>query len=368
MPETVLALREKYDKHIQWVEGAEDNLVEGLNAPELASTNQMVFISDAQHLLKAKSGKSKIWVVKNALLESARASASPEHSIFSSQNPQLAMTVIARQSFPVLLNKAAFDGHNIHPSAVISSSATLGQNVLIGPHVTIGDMTIIGDDCIIGANTTIEANVKIGKASHIHPQVFIGHSTEIGDRCEIHPQTTIASEGFGYAHDQQGRHHRITHYGKVLLENDVHIGAGVQIDRGTFGNSRIGEGTKIDNHCHFGHNINLGRHNLITGGFIAAGSTTIGDHCVFGGRCTVTGHIHITNHVQISGLSGVAKSIDKPGAYGGFPLQELQNSIKTRASLLHLAEMRKNINRILKKLNVSENLAEEATRNEQDRK
>lgn len=341
-------LCEKFPQWLQWVSGDPQCQIEGLNTPELASEYQLIFIADKKLLAAAQNSKSHIWVVDESLL-SQTADSHYSH-LMKSSNVPLAMAHTMKHFFPIDLNKKGFDGHMIHSSAIISTSAQLGQNVQIGPLAVIGENCQIEDGCIIGGNTHIEANVHIGKNSHIHPQVFIGHSTIIGQECEVHPQTSIGTEGFGYAHDEKGEMYRITHYGRVVLEDRVHIGAGVQIDRGTFGDSRIGTGTKIDNHCHFGHNINIGRNCIITGGFIAAGSVNIGDHCIFGGRTTVTGHIDIASGCQFAGLSGVSKTVDKPGKYGGYPLQALSEALKTSASLTSIPSLRKTVARISRKL------------------
>ncbi len=136
----------------------------------------------------------------------------------------------------------------------------------------------------------------------------------------------------------------------MIIEDRVHIGAGVQIDRGTFQDSRIGRDTKIDNHSHFAHNIVIGKNTIIAGGMVAAGSVTIGNYCVFGGRSTLGGHLSIPDKTKIGGLSGITKSIDKPGEYGGFPLEEINASLKTRVAIRKLPEMRKQLRAIMKHL------------------
>jgi UDP-3-O-[3-hydroxymyristoyl] glucosamine N-acyltransferase len=273
--------------------------------------------------------------------------------VVSSSRPQLAMALVGRRFFPPMRGRKIIAGPDIHPGATISDRARLGRGCIVGPGAVVGDDCEVGDDCVIGAGCVIEPGVKIGAGCHIHPLVYIAHSCEIGQRCEIHPHTTIGTEGYGYAQDAKFNHYRITHYGRVIIGDDVHIGAGVQIDRGTFEDSHIGSGTKIDNHCHFGHNIRIGKNTLITGGMITAGSVTIGDRCVFGGRSTVKGHISIASDCHFGGLSGVNNNIFKPGEYGGLPLQPIQSEMRTRASLKHLPELVRNVRRIMKHLGMS---------------
>jgi UDP-3-O-[3-hydroxymyristoyl] glucosamine N-acyltransferase len=230
------------------------------------------------------------------------------------------------------------------PSAQVDPSAAIGPYAVIGPDVVIGRHTTIG------AHSIVEQGSSIGDETVIHPSVYIGHSVQIGNRCEIYPNTTIGKEGYGYAHDQKGNHYKIPHQGGVVLEDDVHIGANCAIDRGTFGETRIEFGTKIDNQCHIGHNCKIGRNGLLTAHLAMAGSSEVGDNFICGGKTAITGHIKITNNVQLAALSGVGKNIDQPGQYGGNPLLPLQEFIKTKVALTHLTEMRKQVNRLMQKV------------------
>jgi UDP-3-O-[3-hydroxymyristoyl] glucosamine N-acyltransferase len=316
------------------------------NAPS-ASSEDLIFVATPLLLKEALKSKSQAWVVAPDLLSKVPANVG---CVVQSSNVPLAMALVSKRFFPQTLGHQAISGSKIHDWARVSESATIGENCIIGPGAVVGDGCRIGDRAIIGANAVVEANVVIGKDSYIHPLVFIAHSCEVGERCEIMPHTTIGGEGFGYAQDKAFNHTRITHYGRVIIENDVHIGSGVQIDRGTFDDSVIGAGTKIDNHCHFGHNIRIGKNTLITGGFIAAGSVSVGSYSVFGGRTTVSGHLSLGDKVKVGGMSGITKSITEPGEYAGFPLQDLKSSMRTRAAIKSLPDLIKQVRRILKHL------------------
>jgi len=338
---------ENFPKLLTLVRGSSNFTVAELQAPSTGNAKSLIFIANALHLKEAKESQGVAWVVHKDLVNSV-----PESVpiVLSSPNVQLAMSSVGVKFFPLTRHFQPIEGPKIHPSAHIAKSAKIGAGCIIGPGVTIGEDVELGEGCILGANCVIEPDVKIGARTHLHPLVFIGHSCVIGKECEVHPNSTIGSEGFGYSRDEAFNQYRITHYGKVILEDRVHIGANVSLDRGTFLDSRIGAGTKIDNHCHLGHNFVIGKNCLVTAGFIAAGSVTIGDYCAFGGRTSVTGHLDIVSKVQISGLSGVSKSIDKPGEYGGFPLQPLRDSIKSRAAIRHLPELLSNVRKIMKHL------------------
>ena len=317
-------------------------------APSNTALSQViVFVSSEEDLQRAFASLAQTVVIHSNYKNQIPAT---EKVILLSDNPYLAMALVGQKFFPITNNKTSYSSETIHPSVVIGENTQIGAGTLIGPNAVIGDRVCIGPACIIGPNTTIENDVVIGGGCHIHAQSFIAHSCELGKGVEIQPTTTVGTEGYGYAHDQQGNHHRIPHYGKVILEDDVHIGAGVNIDRGVFDNTVIGRGTKIDNHCHVAHNLKIGENCLITAGFIVAGSTTIGDKYVTGGRVSVGGHLEIGDNIQTAAMTVVTKNLDKPGHYAGYPVQDHRNALKTQISLTALPGMRKDIKKLKKQL------------------
>jgi UDP-3-O-[3-hydroxymyristoyl] glucosamine N-acyltransferase len=331
--------------------------VKDLRAPENASADSLIFVGTPEHYRAAQSSPAKTWLVAKNFADTVPAGV---QNVLVTSQVQLAMALIGKKLFPQTGHHEIIRGEKIHPSAQISKTAKLGAGVIVGPGAVIGDNCVVGDNCIVGANAILEPGVKLGARTHIHPLVYIAHGCELGADCEIQPNTTIGAEGYGYAQDKDFNHYRITHYGRVIIEDRVHIGAGVQVDRGTFLDSRIGAGTKIDNHCHFGHNIQIGKNTLITGGMLVAGSVSIGSYCVIGGRTTVAGHLSIGDKIHLGGCSGVTKSIDKPGQYSGLPLQDLRSEMRTRASLKHLPALVKQMRRVLKQLGLdSDSLSEQ---------
>jgi UDP-3-O-[3-hydroxymyristoyl] glucosamine N-acyltransferase len=348
-------LMENFPDLVALSRGSAETPLGDLRAPENAVADSLIFVGNQEHFRAALTSAAKTWLVTKDLEPKVPATVA---NLLVSANVPLAMAGIANKFFPLTEHLQSIRGERIHPSAQIAQTAKIGAGTIVGPGAVIAENCAVGENCVIGANAILENGVKVGARTHIHPLVYIGHGCELGTDCEVQPNTTIGSEGFGYAQDKQHNHHRIIHYGRVILEDRVHIGAGVQIDRGTFLDSRIGAGTKIDNHCHFGHNIQIGQNTLITGGMIAAGSVTIGSYCVFGGRTTIAGHLSIGDKVQLGGLSGVTKSITVPGVYAGLPLQALPLEIRTRASLKHLPKLVKQVRRILKHLKLEDDAAE----------
>lgn len=330
--------------------GSLEQTISEVSSPESASSKSLVFLAT-----------TKIWnqgfdSAAAALVISPKQKAEAEtkrgaKTILIARNVELAMASVISEFFlrTPYTNRTV---QGAHPSAVIDPTAQLADNVRIGPHAFVGANVKLAAGVYIGAGSVIEDQSEIGEDTVIHPQVFIGHSTQIGKKCEVHPQTVIGKEGFGYAHDERWNHYRIPHQGRVVLEDDVHIGACCTLDRGTFGETRIQAGTKFDNHVHIAHNCKIGRNSLVTAGFVMAGSSSIGANFVTGGKSVVTGHIEICDNVQLAALSAVSKGITKPGQYGGNPLQPLQRFVKTKVAMTHLPEMQKQIKQIMKKLDL----------------
>jgi len=313
--------------------------------------NSIVFLNDNKLISQINTSQITIAVIAEKNIQKLDINElNPQITFLSTANPKMAMSLVNLTFFAITDNQRQLGDTNIHPSASIAPSASIGNNTIIGPNVVIYDDVVIGDNGFIGAQTVIESHCRLGDACHIHAMVFIAHHTEIGSHCEVHPQSAVGTEGYGYATDDKGDHYRIPHYGKVILEDHVHIGAGVNIDRGTFENTHIGRHTKIDNHCHLAHNTVIGEQCFITAGFITAGSTNIGNRCSFGGRSSINGHITICDNVLVGGASTVRNSIKDAGAYMGDPLMTMKEGLRAYATFPHITEMRKTLNNMKKML------------------
>ena len=303
-----------------------------------AGAGALVFASDPAMLAKAlAAGASAIVLplkLEGRIPEGCRA------TFLLTGNPRLAMALTLQRFFDD--SRARFrQDPPIDPRAFVSDQALVGEGAIIAAGAFVGPRAVIGPGAIIGPGSVVEAEAKVGAGTLLHALVFLGRRCEVGDRCEIHPHTTIGADGFAYAQDELGHHHKIPQLGIVIIEDDVEIQANSAVDRAAFEVTRIGRGTKIDNFCHIAHNCQIGRHVILTGGFMVAGSTSVGDHCLIGGRTTVTDHVKVCAGVQLGGLSAVTKDITEPGAYGGHPLQPFKAFLRTTTSIAHLPALRK---------------------------
>jgi UDP-3-O-[3-hydroxymyristoyl] glucosamine N-acyltransferase len=340
-----LELQQKYPHLVIETRGDLSKIILGISAIENIQAGSFVYITNDKYLETAENSLCTLILAPKNI--SDKIPPTTKKTWFLSPNPELLMSFIKKDFFlatpykNTVLGKRASNAH-------IPSSCKIAESVTIAPGVVLGENVIIGENSFIGANTVIEANCKIGNDTTLHPLVYVGHSCVIGNNCEILPNTCIGSEGYGYAHDEKWNHYRIPHSGRVVLEDDVHVGANCSIDRGSIGDSVIGRGTKIDNQCHLAHNSIIGKNGLITAQFGMAGSSKIGNNFVTGGKTSVTGHITITDNVQVGGMSGVTKNISEPGQYGGFPLQKMQDYLKTKAALAKIVEMRETLRDLVK--------------------
>ena len=266
MTVTVGAIIEAFPELLQLVRGKLEAEVGRPRAPSAPEPGCILFLNRPQWLEAAVQSPAGVLVVRDADVD-REALTGASQTVLRSPDPELALARVARAFFPADDGDGTFQGERIHPSAVIDASARIAADAVVGPSTVIGAGVEIGGGCVIGANTTLEAEVVIGEGSAIHSNVFIGRRTRIGKRCEVHPMTTLGTEGFGYAHDPHFNHYRHEHYGRVVLEDDVHVGASVTIDRGRFVDTVIGRGTRIDNQCHVGHNARVGRNCLMAGAF-----------------------------------------------------------------------------------------------------
>ena len=249
-----------------------------------------------------------------------------------------------------LLNPVTEPVPGIHSSAVIDATASVPASASVGPHVVIGRDARIGEFAVIGAGAVIGDHVTIGDHTALHANVTIYYGCELGSNCIVSSGVVIGADGFGYAEDQ-GRWVKIPQVGRVLIGNDVEIGANTAIDRGALDDTIIEEGVKLDNLIQIGHNCRIGAHTVIAGCVGIAGSTRIGRHCRIGGAGMILGHLEIADGVTVSPGSMITRSLTKTDTYTALmPFQPHDKWLKTAAHLRHLGDMADRITQLEKEL------------------
>lgn len=285
-----------------------NRLINSIKSLSQAEENDLSFLSNRKYLSDLKKTKAAVCIIPADLSEFEGA-----HPIFlKSKNPYFAYA----KALDMFYHEPK-QHFTIEKSAYIHPEAKIGKNTYIGHNVVISNDVSIGDHSFIASGTYIGQNVKIGNRARIDSNVSISHSI-IGDNVVILPGARIGQDGFGFATDK-GIHKKIYHIGRVIIGNDVEIGANSCIDRGSMNDTIIEDYCRIDNLVQIGHNAHIKKGAILVAQVGIAGSSVIGSYCALGGQVGVAGHINITDQVQIAGQGGVIQDINSSGIYGGTP-------------------------------------------------
>ncbi len=288
-------------------DGPRDVLITGVLSLDEAGEQQISFLSNPKYAPQVETTRAAAVLVANDL-----PGESPRWIRVADPYYAMAMTVarfFAQRPQP----------RGISPLASVATSAKLGSNVAVGAFTSIADDVVIGDNVVIYPNVTIEANVEIGSDTVLYPQVSVYYGCRIGRRCIVHSGVVIGSDGYGFATDASGYHHKIPQVGIVRIEDEVEIGAGTTIDRAALGETVVGEGTKIDNLVQIGHNVRIGKRCLLVAQVGIAGSTQLGDGVQVGGQSGFAGHLKIGDRARVYSKSAVFEDVPEGVWVRGIP-------------------------------------------------
>lgn len=281
-------------------------------------------------------------------LQDSKASAvilKPEHAnltclpTITTDNPYAYFAKVSQ-----LLNPPTLLEKGIHPSAVIEPSAIVPTSCSIGANVNIEKGVMLGEEVVIGAGCVIERDSVLGNATVLEANVTIKHESQIGKNCHFFSGAVIGNDGFGYAEEAgvgETKHWvKIPQIGRVVIQDNVDIGANTTVDRGAIDDTVIAEGVKIDNLVQIAHNCRIGAHTVIAGCVGIAGSAVIGEHCKLGGGAMILGHLNVADNVTISPGTMIMRSVLKTGTYTALmPFQEHGVWLKTAANIRHLSQL-----------------------------
>lgn len=238
-----------------------------------------------------------------------------------------------------LLNPQINAVFGVHTSSIIGAESKISATCAVGPNAVIGHQVSLADGVVVGAGCFIGDNVTIGKNTKLQPNVTIYSDSLVGANCNIASGAVIGADGFGYA-NQDGTWVKIPQVGRVVIADDVDVGANTTIDRGALDDTVIEKGVKLDNLIQIGHNCIIGAHTVIAGCVGIAGSARIGKRCRIGGAAMILGHLEIADDVTISPGSMITRSLKKSDTYTALmPFQRHEDWLKTAASLRHLTEI-----------------------------
>jgi len=316
-------------KELAAISGAEladgvnsEQLISDVNALSEAGPNDLGFLDNKKYVEEFSNTKAGACLVHPDLARMA-----PDGvALLLTNTPYHGYARVAQAFYPATQPLGSQSA-----SASVDPSATIGKNCQIASGAVIGASVDIADNCLIGPNAIISEGVVIGENCHIGAGSAI-QCTLIGNRVIIHPGVSIGQDGFGFAMGPQG-HIKVPQLGRVVIGDDVEIGANTTIDRGTGPDTVIGQGTKIDNLVQIGHNVVLGNNCIVVSQVGISGSTKFGDFVIIGGQAGFAGHLKIGSGVQVAAQSGIMRNIEPGMKVGGSPAKPIREWFKEIATL-----------------------------------
>jgi len=321
------------------LEGDPDIEIRGIKGITEAGEGDITFLSQKKYRKALKDSRC------SAVLAPWKMTLETEKAVIKVKNPTLAFAKLLHAFYPP---KPEIPG--VSSESVISKSAILGEQVTIYPLVYIGGEVTIGDHSVIYPGGFIGDNVKIGAQCVLFANVSIYPGSVIGDRVRIHSGAVIGSDGFGYVAEDEGKRHKVPQVGRVVIEDDVEVGANTCIDRATIGETRILQGVKLDNLVQIAHNCEVGENTVMAAQVGISGSCRIGKRAMLGGQVGVADHVNIGNDVMIVAQSGVPSDLEGNKIYAGSPTVPHKVWRRSQVSLPRLPELIKNVRSMGKRL------------------
>lgn len=316
------------------IEQGDENLeISSAAGLDLAEAGEITFLANPKYTPQIQNTRaSAIFLNENAVLDRT------DIAVLRAKDAYLAYTRALR-----IFNPEPAIAPSIHPSAVVHETARVAANVEIMANAVIGANCEIAENVRIFPNATVYDNVKIGEGSVIHSGVAIRENCEIGARCIIHNNTTIGSDGFGYAKDEQKHWLKIPQIGRVVLEDDVEIGANTAIDCASVGETRIKSGAKIDNLVQIGHSCTVEEDALICSQTGLAGSSVIGKRVILAGQVGIAGHLRVGDDVVITAKSATSHDVENGKIISGIPAFDNRDWLRSIAAFRRLGDLAKTV-------------------------
>jgi UDP-3-O-[3-hydroxymyristoyl] glucosamine N-acyltransferase len=318
--------------------GAADVEIKAARGFDEAGPGDITFIADEKHAKQLHASKASAIVGPPGLPVNGQV-------LIEVSDPLLAFVEIVQK----LDGRSKPRPSGIDPGAKVHASARVGSEPSVHALAAIGANTVIGARCRIHSGAVIGEHCRLGDDVTIYPNAVLYDDTVIGSRVIVHANAVIGADGFGYRL-RDGKHVKIPQLGHVEIEDDVEIGACSTIDRATFGTTRIGAGTKIDNLVMVGHNCRIGRHNLLISQMGIAGSSSTGDYVVAAGQAGIVGHVRIGDRAVICAQAGVTKDVAADTQVLGSPAAPVREKKRVLMSLEKLPELRRDMHRIKQRL------------------
>ena len=323
-----LTLAEIADRVAGEVVGDRKKIITGINSLEAAGPDELAF-AEAKFLARAADSQA------GALLVPRQGAEGLAKDLILCESPFQAAGIIMTE----IDTLAQAVPRTIAPNAVIAENVKLGDNLHIGPGAVISEDVEIGEETTIQAGVFIGRGVKIGSGCRLYPGVVIRENCSLGDRVIIHPNSVIGSDGFGFL-QVAGRNHKIPQIGRVVIEDDVEIGALCTINRAALDETRIGRGTKLDDHVHLGHGVKVGKEVIMCAQVGLSGSVRVGNQAMLGPRVGSVDSITIGERARLMANTSTAKDLPGNQDYGGIPAVPAKQFLRQMMAATHLPKDR----------------------------
>jgi UDP-3-O-[3-hydroxymyristoyl] glucosamine N-acyltransferase len=319
------------------VEGDPDRRVRGVATLEAAQADELSFLTNPRYRHAAESSRAGAILVGPGVAVSGR-------DLVVAAEPYLALAEILDCMHPETPPPAG-----VSPDARIDASAALGRGVSVGPFAVVGAGAVVGDRVVIGAGSVVGDGSALGEGTVLKPRVVLYPGTTVGARCLIHAGVVLGGDGFGFA-TSASTHRKVLQLGRVVVEDDVEIGANTTIDRGTLGETRIGRGTKIDNLVMVAHGAAIGPHGLLAAQAGVSGSTRIGSHVTMAGQSGAAGHLKIGDRVVVAAKTAVFSDVSDGSFVAGIPAVDHRAWKRSLALVKMLPEFRSRLRSLEERL------------------
>jgi UDP-3-O-[3-hydroxymyristoyl] glucosamine N-acyltransferase len=341
-----MKLSELAEKTLAEIEqGAPDLEIESAAGLDIAQNGQVTFLANPKYTPQILTTKASA-----IFLRSGETIERQDIAVLRAKDPYLAYTRALR-----IFNPEPETVSFIHPSAVIDETAEISPEAHVSANVVIGKNCFVGAKTKFFPNVTVYDGAKIGENCTIHSGVSVRENCEIGNNCIVHNNTTIGSDGFGYAKDENKRWLKIPQTGRVVVEDDVEIGANTAIDCASVGETRIMRGTKIDNLVQIGHSCTVEEDTLICSQTGLAGSSHIGNRVILAGQVGIAGHLKVGDDVVVTAKSATSHNVENGKIISGIPAFDNRDWLRSTAAFRRLGEMARTIREMEKRLAKFEN-------------
>jgi UDP-3-O-[3-hydroxymyristoyl] glucosamine N-acyltransferase len=300
--------------------------VVGVRPLDEAGPQHLSFYHNRKYLAAARSSRAGALLVQDPAPFAGR-------NLLVHPEPYLALAKILEVMVPPRRPRPG-----VHPTAVVAPTARLGEQVSIGPCAVVGEHVVLGDRVVVGPTCVIGEGCQVGDDTVLHPGVVLEPGCQVGARCILHAGVVVGSDGFGFA-TSGGVHHKVPQVGRVVIEDDVELGANVCVDRATLGETRIGRGTKVDNLVQIGHNVVIGEGCLLVAQTGIAGSSKLGRGVILAGQAGVTGHVTVGDGAVVTAKAGAMEDVPPRSMVSGMPARPHREWLAAQARLYRLEKL-----------------------------